>query len=616
MMHILDIFAVILVPFNMEESGFNSVYGEKLHAYERVTFVSRSDPCECYDITDYEIDYECRCSSRSMTNIPKNLGNNLTKLTLSDAKMIYLKKNSLDPYRKTLKEVSFNNLPYLKEIEDGTFANIPNLRTIYITLVPQLQFAHGLLKDVSSVKFYSLRIMNTGLSQAPDLSYLPKENVMQLLDLDSNKLKELSANSIAVRAEQVTLNYNEIATVENFAFNGSEIGKLNLRGNRRLTTLKPNAFKGMRSLRELDLSDTSIDSLPAAGLGEMETLRIERTPSMKVIPSIYDLESLKVAKLTHPFHCCAFKYPEQHNPSRYAQIAEELKRFCQQNKEIDTGQITSKIRKKRLTFRESSIWGTSFRQQFTGSNYGSVTKRWRPGDQFLHGNQSIYITPQKGETIDHEEANPQEIDEDFGTFHGISANVSDTTSRVHAFCGNLSMRAPNVKCYPEPNALNPCEDIMGYSWLRISVWFVVVLTVVGNLAVIIVVIFSGGDLTVTRFLICNLAIADLSMGLYLLLIAFMDLHSVGSYFNFAYDWQYGTSRVDFRNRMQIGRFPHRFRKSSISIYLNSSHNRTLVCNHLRYLFNQKDSNRHSYEDDDIRVALFYCDRRFAFDGCE
>lgn len=80
---------------------------------------------------------------------------------------------------------------------------------------------------------------------------------------------------------------------------------------------------------------------------------------------------------------------------------------------------------------------------------------------------------------------------------------------------------------------------MGYSWLRISVWFVVILTVTGNLAVIIVVIFSGGDVTVTRFLICNLATADLSMGLYLALIAFMDLHSVGSYFNYAYDWQYG-----------------------------------------------------------------------------
>lgn len=81
---------------------------------------------------------------------------------------------------------------------------------------------------------------------------------------------------------------------------------------------------------------------------------------------------------------------------------------------------------------------------------------------------------------------------------------------------------------------------MGFDWLRISIWFVVFLTIIGNVAVIIVVLFSGGDLTVSRFLMCNLAIADLCMGLYLLLIASMDVHSVGSYFNYAYDWQYGN----------------------------------------------------------------------------
>lgn len=42
-----------------------------------------------------------------------------------------------------------------------------------------------------------------------------------------------------------------------------------------------------------------------------------------------------------------------------------------------------------------------------------------------------------------------------------------------------------------------------------------------------------------KFLISNLAFADLCMGLYLLLIAAIDAHSIGEYFNVAYDWQYG-----------------------------------------------------------------------------
>lgn len=47
-------------------------------------------------------------------------------------------------------------------------------------------------------------------------------------------------------------------------------------------------------------------------------------------------------------------------------------------------------------------------------------------------------------------------------------------------------------------------------------------------------------MTVSKFLISHLAFADLCLGIYLLLIASIDLHSMGEYFNFAYDWQYGA----------------------------------------------------------------------------
>lgn len=38
----------------------------------------------------------------------------------------------------------------------------------------------------------------------------------------------------------------------------------------------------------------------------------------------------------------------------------------------------------------------------------------------------------------------------------------------------------------------------------------------------------------------NLALADLSMGLYLFLIVGMDVNTIGVYFNYAIDWQNGT----------------------------------------------------------------------------
>lgn len=111
---------------------------------------------------------------------------------------------------------------------------------------------------------------------------------------------------------------------------------------------------------------------------------------------------------------------------------------------------------------------------------------------------------------------------------------------IHVFIVNVR-RKIDVKCYPIPNALNPCEDVMGSQWLRTSVWMVVFLAVLGNIAVLLVMFSNWNDVTVPKFLMSHLAFADLCLGLYLMLIAAIDIHTMGEYFNFAFDWQYGES---------------------------------------------------------------------------
>lgn len=96
-----------------------------------------------------------------------------------------------------------------------------------------------------------------------------------------------------------------------------------------------------------------------------------------------------------------------------------------------------------------------------------------------------------------------------------------------------------VTCAPAPDDFNPCEDIMGFSFLRVSVWFVSLLAVLGNLVVLFVLLTSHYKLSVSRFLMCHLAFADLCMGIYLLLIASVDLYTQSEYYNHAIDWQTG-----------------------------------------------------------------------------
>ncbi|XP_007431488.1 follicle-stimulating hormone receptor [Python bivittatus] len=97
-----------------------------------------------------------------------------------------------------------------------------------------------------------------------------------------------------------------------------------------------------------------------------------------------------------------------------------------------------------------------------------------------------------------------------------------------------------VACFPEPDAFNPCEDIMGHIILRVLIWFINILAIMGNLVVFIILVSSQYKLTVPRFLMCNLAFADLCTGIYLLLIAIKDMQSRSQYYNYAIDWQTGA----------------------------------------------------------------------------
>lgn len=98
---------------------------------------------------------------------------------------------------------------------------------------------------------------------------------------------------------------------------------------------------------------------------------------------------------------------------------------------------------------------------------------------------------------------------------------------------------PTLVCTPEEDAFNLCEDIAGFSFLRVAIWFINILAITGNLTVLLVSFTSRHRLTVPRFLMCHLAFADLCIGVYLLMIAIVDLSTRGHYSQHAIEWQTG-----------------------------------------------------------------------------
>ncbi|XP_054275996.1 G-protein coupled receptor GRL101-like [Macrosteles quadrilineatus] len=92
-------------------------------------------------------------------------------------------------------------------------------------------------------------------------------------------------------------------------------------------------------------------------------------------------------------------------------------------------------------------------------------------------------------------------------------------------------------CLPPPDEFSSCEDLMSNLVLRLCVWLLAGVATVGNVLVIVWRTRYSHCNQVHSFLITNLALGDLIMGCYLLLIALVDWYYRGVYFIHDSTWR-------------------------------------------------------------------------------
>ncbi|XP_039283238.1 lutropin-choriogonadotropic hormone receptor isoform X2 [Nilaparvata lugens] len=466
--------------------------------------VASIDPrrlCHCFNHTEggTHRELECRCWGPDTLHVPQDLPSRVNRITIQEAGMKILRSSALQLYRSSLL-FFLTDLPSLHTIQPGAFNNLSELLTIYIHNAPLLHYLDNQVFQINLPRLKTLRIDGCGLYTVPYLGELTRGAPMHIVNIENNKIQALETGDVQVRTDRLLISYNLIEEIEARAFEMSEIAFLSLKGNRDLRTIHKDAFVNISSLLYLDLSETAISHVPTRGLQSLEVLKIQDTPTLKVFPSIYSFNAIKQAWLTYSYHCCAFRFPAKHDPlqhTKHKEFVGMMERYCS---------------------KESSGTSTRMRRSWGALNVGNTSTSPPPP-----------LT----------NANAQHYDRD-AWFHQHDVTVPPAGSRVHRLCGNLSKKYEEVECWPRPDAFNPCEDLMGNWVLRVAVWLVAILALLGNLAVLLVLLSSRFRMTVPKFLMCNLALADLCMGLYLLLIALTDVRSIGDYFNYAIDWQNGV----------------------------------------------------------------------------
>ncbi|XP_051006079.1 thyrotropin receptor isoform X3 [Acomys russatus] len=415
-----------------------------------------SPPCECHQEDDF------RVTCKELHRIP-----------------------SLPPSTQTLKliETHLNTIPSL------AFSNLPNISRIYLSIDTTLQ-------RLEPHSFYNLSKM----------THIEIRNTRSLTYIDPDALTELPLLKF------LKLYNNGFTSIQGHAFNGTKLDAVYLNKNKYLTAIDKDAFGGVYSGPTLlDVSSTSVTSLPSKGLEHLKELIAKNTWTLKKLPLSLSFLHLTRADLSYPSHCCAFK-----NQKKIRGILESL--VCNE----------SSIRKLRQRKAVNVLRGPTYQEYEDDLGDNSVGDKQNSKSQESPSNSHYYVffEDQEDEIIGfgQELKNPQE--------ESLQAFDSHYDYTV---CGDNE----DMVCTPKSDEFNPCEDIMGYKFLRIVVWFVSLLALLGNIFVLLILLTSHYKLTVPRFLMCNLAFADFCMGVYLLLIASVDLYTHSEYYNHAIDWQTG-----------------------------------------------------------------------------
>eukprot|EP00064_Thunnus_orientalis_P016323 superscaffoldBa00003206_g16387 len=410
----------------------------------------------------------------------------------------------------------------LSSVPADAFANMVNISRIYISVDVTLQrlerhsfyslrkITHIEIRNAKSLTYIDpeafknlpnlkyLGIFNTGLTFFPDLSNIHSNDTNFILMLYGNGFRE----------------------VQHHAFNGTKLDQVDLHRNKYLTKMDERAFAGTISgPMLLDVSVTGITSLPTAGMGSVRELKARNTWALKKLPPIKTFKHLTIANLTYPSHCCGFKNLKKKR-GFLEYIICNLTAFYDQHHKRSVGPL------RMPSLQGDSVVETVEDEEPNDGGHRESQQDWRRGD--FHG--SLHYHAYFG----------GQPDEDVGFGETLKNPQEDTSQDFDSrYDYVVCEEGEEVACAPVPDEFNPCEDIMGFGFLRVSVWFVSLLAVLGNVVVLLVLLTSHYKLSVSRFLMCHLAFADLCMGIYLLLIASVDLHTRAEYFNHAIDWQTG-----------------------------------------------------------------------------
>ena len=518
----------------------------------------------------------------TVPNLPTKDFPYLRKLFISHSRIRSLSRENLKGMTKLeILHLHFNPLQGFPD-DDDTFAECPNIEWLHfdhteitqlpnITYTPRLTTLHvnhaklthlpddiccscsalgilelkdNLITEVKPLSCHSLSDLDLGHNQLtsvpPDL--VQSMELLHIIDLRENQISEIAndfflsntlTEFIEIGGNRLTslpdlshmqhiirfnASHNRLSTIPKDTFKEQVVmDKLYLNDNE-INYIDPKAFPVPNDIKILSLSRNLPLSqwvLPNHGFPYLSELYLEGNPNLLQVPHTFEIPLVVELYFTYPYHCC---------------IWEDYVRVYRENvtEEIDEDFLIVTVPTVDPTKHPDIISGC----KLTPEEIEFIESIINPlGLAFYVDPITCKIMLIMNSTAVGE--NPDAVIEEM---EKISAIISSRTG----FQITPTYRR-EVQCSPPRNPLTPCQYLLDPWILKVAIWAVWVLALLGNGAVLFIGIASHDKLESNEILICALAIADILMGVYLAFLAIVDIRTFGStFYQSALGWQLGA----------------------------------------------------------------------------
>uniref|UniRef100_A0A3Q3E741 Leucine-rich repeat-containing G-protein coupled receptor 4 n=1 Tax=Labrus bergylta TaxID=56723 RepID=A0A3Q3E741_9LABR len=479
---------------------------------------------------------------------------------LHQLKVLMLQNNQL----KTVPSAALKNLQSLQSLFEG----LQQLRHLWLddnnlTEVPISSLRH-------QANLQALTLALNRISYIPDNSFANLTSLV-VLHLHNNRIKEIGENCFAglINLETLDLNFNNLMVFPKAIQTLPKLKELGFHSND-IASIPEGAFHNNPFLRTIHLYDNPLSFVGASAfknLSDLHSLVVRGASMMQDFPILTftnNLESLTLSgtKISSiPSDLCEDLKLLRTLDLSYNEIKElpsllgcsQLKKDCcfqhnqiqQIDRETFQGLSVLRLLIKRLLFFHRDLSMNSLTViPTTGLSALSQLK--------LSGNPQMknVLT---GKNLPKLRSISVPYAYQCCAFVGCDSMMSSSESNdVKKSTGGDDVERISiiVHCSPLPGAFKPCEHLLGNWMIRLTVWFICLVSLVFN-SLVLVVTFAPSHraaghthsfyppLSPARLLMGLLALANLLTGLYVGVLTVLDFATWGSFAEFGVWWEMG-----------------------------------------------------------------------------